>query len=131
MNFNTKETLIGLQCLGLDLETGKSTEILVKELEDLTGIRQVSNGSRIIRRDCATFSKFKYQISYGVNGEVISYIFNGYKDSSDLITEHSQDILRLKDKIKSLYENIEDLEFAMLDILTQDEFKFSKEDLVL
>ena len=131
MNFNTKETLIGLQCLGLDLETGKSPEILVKELEDLTGIRQVSNGSRIIRRDCATFSKFKYQISYGVNGEVISYIFNGYKDSSDLITEHSQDILRLKDKIKSLYENIEDLEFAMLDILTQEEFKFSKEDLVL
>lgn len=131
MNFNTKETLIGLQCLGLDLETGNSTEILVKELEDLTGIRQVSNGSRIIRRDCATFSKFKYQISYGVNGEVISYIFNGYKDSSDLITEHSQDILRLKDKIKSLYENIEDLEFAMLDILTQDEFKFSKEDLGL
>lgn len=131
MNFNTKETLIGLQCLGLDLETGKSTEILVKELEDLTGIRQVSNGSRIIRRDCATFSKFKYQISYGVNGEVISYIFNGYKESSDLITEHSQDILRLKDKIKSLYENIEDLEFAMLDILTQDEFKFSKEDLGL
>ena len=131
MNFNTKETLIGLQCLGLDLETGESTEILVKELEDLTGIRQVSNGSRIIRRDCATFSKFKYQISYGVNGEVISYIFNGYKDSSDLITEHSQDILRVKDKIKCLYENIEDLEFAMLDILTQDEFKFSKEDLVL
>lgn len=131
MNFNTKETLVGLQCLGLDLETGKSTEILVKELEDLTGIRQVSNGSRIIRRDCATFSKFKYQISYGVNGEVISYIFNGYKDSSDLITEHSQDILRLKDKIKCLYENIEDLEFAMLDILTQDEFKFSKEDLGL
>ena len=131
MNFNTKETLIGLQCLGLDLETGKSTEILVKELEDLTGIRQVSNGSRIIRRDCATFSKFKYQISYGVNGEVISYTFNGYKDSSDLITENSQDILRLKDKIKHLYENIEDLEFAMLDILTQDGFKFSKEDLWL
>lgn len=91
----------------------------------------VKEGSRIIRRDCATFSKFKYQISYGVNGEVISYTFNGYKDSSDLITEHSQDILRLKDKIKSLYENIEDLEFAMLDILTQDEFKFSKEDLGL
>ena len=131
MNFSTKETLIGLQCLGLDLETGESTEILVKELEDLTGIRQVSNGSRIIRRDCATFSKFKYQISYGVNGEVISYIFNGYKDSSDLITEHSQDILRLKDKIKCLYEGIEDLEFAMLDILTQDGFKFSKEDLGL
>ena len=30
MNFNTKETLIGLQCLGLDLETGKSKFEAVK-----------------------------------------------------------------------------------------------------
>ena len=131
MNFNTKETLIGLQCLGLDLETGKSTEIFVKELEDLTGIRQVSNGSKVIRRDCPTFSKFKYEISYGVNGEVISYTFKGYKSSSDLITQHSQDILRLKDKIKSLQESIEDLDFAILDIITQESFTFSKEDIGL
>ena len=131
MNFNTKETLIGLQCLGLDLESGISTEIYVKELEDLTGIRQVSNGSKIIRRDCPTFSKFKYIISYGVNGEVISYTFLGYKDSNDLLTEHSQDILRLKEKIKSLYESIDDLEFAMLDVLTQEHFSFCKEDLGL
>ena len=131
MNFNTKETLIGLQCLGLDLESGISTEISVKELEDLTGIRQVSNGSKIIRRDCPTFSKFKYNISYGVNGEVISYTFLGYKDSNNLLTEHSQDILRLKEKIKSLYESIEDLEFSMLDILTQDSFCYGKEDLGL
>ena len=131
MNFNTKETLIGLQCLGLDLENGISTEICVKELEDLTGIRQVSNGSKIIRRDCPTFSKFKYIISYGVNGEVISYTFLGYKDSSDLLTEHSQDILRLKEKIKSLYESIDDLEFAMLDVLTQEHFSFCKGDLGL
>ena len=131
MNFNTKETLIGLQCLGLDLENGISTEIYVKELEDLTGIRQVSNGSRIIRRDCPTFSKFKYSISYGVNGEVISYSFHGYKDSTDLLKEYSQDILRLKDKIKSLCENIEDLEFAMLDVITQEHFSFCKEDLGL
>lgn len=129
MNFNTKETLIGLQCLGLDLESGISTEICVRELEDLTGIRQVSNGSRIIRRDCPIFSKFKYHVSYGDNGEILSYSFMGYKDSNDLLTEQSQDILRLKDKIKSLYENIEDLEFAMLDILTQEKFTFSKEDL--
>lgn len=131
MNFNTKETLIGLQCLGLDLESGISTEISVKELEDLTGIRQVSNGSRIIRRDCPVFSKFKYHVSYGVNGEILSYFFNGYKDSNDIITEQSQDILRLKDKIKALYESIEDLEFSMLDILTQEKFTFSKEDLGL
>ena len=37
----------------------------------------------------------------------------------------------MKGKIKSLYERIEDLEFAMLDIMTQDEFTFSKEDLGL
>lgn len=131
MNFNTKETLIGLQCLGLDLESGISTEISVKELEALTGIRQVSNGSRIIRRDCPIFSKFKYNVSYGVNGEILSYSFMGYKDSNDLLTEHSQDILRLKEKIKSLYESIDDLEFTMLDILTQDSFCYGKEDLGL
>ena len=28
------------------------------------------------------------------------YTFNGYKDSSDLITEHSQDILRLNENMK-------------------------------
>ena len=35
MNTNTRETLIGLQCFGLDLETGVSPDIDVKELEDL------------------------------------------------------------------------------------------------
>lgn len=40
MNTNTRETLIGLQCFGLDLETGTSPDIDVKELEDLTNIRQ-------------------------------------------------------------------------------------------
>ena len=32
MNTNTRETLIGLQCFGLDLETGTSPDIDVKEL---------------------------------------------------------------------------------------------------
>ena len=39
--------------------------------------------------------------------------------------------MKMKVKIKSLYESIEDLEFAMLDIMTKDEFTFSKEDLGL
>ena len=129
MNFNTKETLIGLQCLGLDLETGKSTEILVKELEDLTGIRQVSNGSKIIRRDCPVFSKFNFHMNYGDNGEILSYTFNGYKNSNDLVSEHSKDILRLKDKVYSLFEKIEYLEDSVLDILTKEHFTYSKEDL--
>ena len=129
MNTNTRETLIGLQCFGLDLETGMSPEINVKDLEDLTNIRQVSNGSKIIRRDCPVFSKFKFYMNYGENGEIISYKFNGYKNSNDLITERTKDILRLKDKIVSLQDSIEDLEFSILDIITQEHFTYSKEDL--
>ena len=131
MNTNTRETLIGLQCFGLDLETGTSPDIGVKELEDLTNIRQVSNGSKIIRRDCPVFSKFNFRMNYGDNGEIISYTFNGYKNSNDLLTEHTKNILRLKDKIASLQDTIEDLEFSILDILTQPHFIFSKEDLNL
>ena len=131
MNTNTRETLIGLQCFGLDLETGTSPDINVKELEDLTNIRQVSNGSKIIRRDCPVFSKFNFHMNYGDNGEIISYTFNGYKNSNDLLTEHTKNILRLKDKIISLQESIVDLEFSVLDILTQEHFTYSKEDLKL
>ena len=129
MNTNTRETLIGLQCFGLDLETGTSPDIDVKELEDLTNIRQVSNGSKIIRRDCPVFSKFNFHMNYGDNGEIISYTFNGYKNSNDLLTEHTKNILRLKDKIVSLQDTVEDLEFYILDILTQEHFTYSKEDL--
>lgn len=131
MNTNTRETLIGLQCFGLDLETGTSPDINVKDLEDLTNIRQVSNGSKIIRRDCPVFSKFNFHMNYGDNGEIISYTFNGYKNSNDLLTEHTKNILRLKDKITSLQDTVEDLEFYILAILTQEHFTYSKEDLNL
>lgn len=129
MNTNTRETLIGLQCFGLDLETGTSPDINVKELEDLTNIRQVSNGSKIIRRDCPVFSKFNFHMNYGDNGEILSYTFKGYKNSNDVVSEHSKDILRLKDKAYSLLEKIEDLEISILDILTKEHFTYSKEDL--
>ena len=129
MNNNTRETLIGLQCFGLDLETGTSPTIDVKELEDLTNIRQVSNGSKIIRRDCPVFSKFNFHMNYGDNGEILSYTFNGYKNSNDLVSEHSKDILRLKDKAYSLLEKIEYLEDSVLDVLTKEHFTYSKEDL--
>ena len=131
MNTNTRETLIGLQCFGLDLETGTSPDINVKDLEDLTNIRQVSNGSKIIRRDCPVFSKFNFRMNYGDNGEIISYTFNGYKNSNDLLTEHNKNILRLKDKIASLQDTVKDLEFYILDILTQEHFTYGKEDLNL
>ena len=129
MNTNTRETLIGLHCLGLDLETGTSPDIDVKELEDLINIRQVSNGSKIIRRDCPVFSKFNFHMNYGDNGEILSYTFNGYKNSNDIVTEHSKDILRLKDKVYSLLEKIEYLEDSILDVLTKEHFTYSKEDL--
>lgn len=129
MNSNTRDTLIGLQCLGLNLETGISPPIDVVELESLTGIRQVSNGSKIIRRDCSVFSKLKYCMTYGDNGEILSYKFNGYKNSNDLVSEYSKDVLRIKDKIETLQNNIVDLEFMILDVLTQDHFTYGNEDL--
>jgi hypothetical protein len=131
MNTNTRETLIGLQCFGLDLETGTSPDIDVKELEDLTNIRQVSNGSKIIRKDCPIFSKFNFHMNYGDNGEIVSYTFNGYKNSNDLLTEHTKNILRLKDKITSLQDTVEDLEFYILNIISQPHFIFTKEGLNL
>jgi len=68
-------------------------------------------------------------MNYGDNGEIISYTFNGYKNSNDLLTEHTKNILRLKDKIASLQNTVVDLEFYILDILTQEHFTYSKEDL--
>ena len=129
MNSNTKDTLIGLQLLGLNLDTGISPAICVKELESLTSIRQVSNGSKVIRRDCPVFSKLKYDMTYGDNGEILYYVFKGYKSSNDLVTEYSKDILRIKSKIESLESCVVDLEFMTLDVLTQDHFTYSKEDL--
>lgn len=75
------------------------------------------------------FSKFNFHMNYGDNGEILSYTFNGYKNSNDLVSEHSKDILRLKDKVYSLLDKIEYLEDSILDILTKEHFTYSKEDL--
>ena len=48
----------GVGWLGLDLTTGTSPEVSIKVLEAHSGIRQTSNGSRIIRRDSKVFSLF-------------------------------------------------------------------------
>jgi len=129
MNTNTRETLIGLQCFGLDLETGTSPDIDVKELEDLTNIRQVSNGSKIIRRDCPVFSKFNFHMNYGDNGEIISYTFNGYKNSNDLLTEHTKNILRCYTTQETRYNNLhlpKRSNQSFYDVQTKHLFRLSK-----
>ncbi len=129
MNFNTRKTLTALECLGLNLTTGISCFVSVKDLEAISGIRQVSNGSKVIRRDSDVFSKFKYELSTGENGEIIGYKFLGYKDSNDLISEVSGDILRLKDKINNLESIVEDKEAYIKELLSDGWFVFDEFDL--
>ena len=129
MNINVKETLIGLQLLGLNLDTGKSPTIFVKDLERLTNIRQVSNGSKIVRKDCKTFSKFNYSINYGQNGEVVSYLFNGYKNVNQVIEDKNIEIIRLKEKIDNLLGKVECVLIEIENLLQGEDFTYSKEDL--
>lgn len=129
MNFNTRKTLTALECLGLNLTNGTSCMIDVKSLESMSGIRQVSNGSKVIRRDSDVFSKFKYEIHTGENGEIIGYKFLGYKDSNDLISEVSSDIVRLKDKIANLHHMVEDKEEYLKHLIGKGWFVFDEFDL--
>ncbi len=129
MNNNTSKTLTYLQCLGLDLNEGISPIICLRDLEKTSGLRQNSNGSRIIRRDCPVFSKFKIDFLYSEEGEVVAYKFCGYKDSNDLLTEAASDILKYKQKIERLQVLIETKSQQVVEILRGNYFKYSVEDI--
>ena len=130
MNSNTRKTLTGLQMLGLNLDTGRSPAIYVNNLESVTGLRQVGNGSKIIRRDNEVFSKFKYVTHLSEDNEILSYEFQGYKSSNDLVSEMSKDLLRIKSKISSLEDQYISTQDNIQDILSKAYFEYSKEDLL-
>jgi hypothetical protein len=129
VNSNTRKTLTYLQCLGLDLNTGASGVIYLNDLERVTGLRQNSNGSRIIRRDCPVFSKFKIDFLYSEEGEVVAYKFCGYKDSNDLLTEAASNILKYKQKIESLQALIENATYQAEVLLRSEYFKYNVQDI--
>ena len=130
MNYNTRKTLTALECLGLNLGTGCSPFIDVNCLEKISGVRQVSNGSKIIRRDSDVFSKFVYSVISGENGEIVGYEFAGYKTSNGVVSEVSADILRLKEKINNLHSIIEDKETYVSELLASGYFQYDEFDLI-
>jgi hypothetical protein len=130
MNPNIRKTLLSLQCLGLNLNTGVSCIITLSSLEAMTGIRQNSNGSRIIRRDCKLFSKFKIEYFYSEKGEVAGYKFNGYKTSTDLITEASEAIIHYKDKLEQTFLLLEKAELEARHLISCDYFEYDVSDII-
>lgn len=116
--------------LGLDLETGVSTDIInVKALEEATNMRLTSNGSKVIRRDSEVFSKFNIDYYYGVRGQVIGYVFKGYKSKGDQIKCKGARIASLYEKIENLY-NLIDSEETSYECLVYEGKDFSAEDVI-
>lgn len=109
MQSRIKATMKSLVALGLDLESGKSGEINMCDLEVATNTRHVSNGSRIIRDDVAPFSFFKIERKYcGASLQAVQ--FHGYRDVEFEFYETSNKIESVKDKIKSLKKKLKQLE---------------------
>lgn len=102
-NDNVIKTLKALIELGLDVKTGESPKIFMKNLEHHSGLRQTSNGSRIIRRDSEVFGMFNIAWNYSEDdGKLLSVTFNGYKTSSDIVKGLYKEEERLTRKIQSL-----------------------------
>lgn len=103
MTSNEKVTLKALIKLGLDVKSGKSPMILIDSLEEFTGIRHTSNGSRVVRRDSNLFGLFNIEWVYAKGSSRLESIaFRGYKTSDDIIKGLENEYLRLQNKIDNL-----------------------------
>lgn len=131
MNYNIKITLQSLIELGLDISSGISPEIYIITLEKHSGLRQTSNGSRIIRRDSTIFGLFNIDWKYSpTDGRLISVTFNGYKTREDIENNLQDEIGRLQSKVESLNEKIRDNNL-LLDWVATNGSDLSVEDLLL
>lgn len=100
MTENQTTTLRSLVELGLDLTTGTSPEVSIKVLEAHSGIRQTSNGSRIIRRDSKVFSLFNIKWDYEISsGNLLNITFLGYKTGDDIRKQLKDDYIRYSEKV--------------------------------
>lgn len=105
MTENQTTTLMALVELGLDLTTGESPEVSIKVLEAHSGIRQTSNGSRIIRRDSKVFSLFNIKWDYEIRtGNLLSVTFLGYKTGEDIRKQLKEDYIRYSEKVLRFQE---------------------------
>ena len=109
MTENQTTTLRALVELGLDLTTGASPEVSIKVLEAHSGIRQTSNGSRIIRRDSKVFSLFNIKWDYEISsGNLLNITFLGYKTGDDIRKKLKDDYIRYSEKVHRFQELLRD-----------------------
>lgn len=114
MTSNEKLTLRALVDLGFNISTGRSDVITIPVLEKHSGIRQTSNGSRIIRRDSRVFGLFNISWNYClIKGDLKSVQFLGYKTAYDVEKSLKEEKDRLENKISSLEEQLFSTEKAL------------------
>lgn len=107
MSSNLKRTIDGLTLLGLDLHSGTSPFISIKALENITGVRQQSNGLRIIRQDVPPFNMFNHERYLDKDTqEVLCVRFYGYKTAGDEVNKSEESVAKMKEKIKNLQNKI-------------------------
>lgn len=100
---NAKLTMKALVKNTLDIRTGKSKYTTIKDLEKSTGLRQVSNGGKIIRDDNLPFNKFNIQRDYDPDTrQMVGVTFNGYRTVGDQRKVVAARIQTRKSKIESL-----------------------------
>lgn len=114
MTSNEKLTLRALVDLGFNINTGKSGVITIPILEQHSGVRQTSNGSRIIRRDSRVFGLFNISWEYcQLKGDLKSVRFLGYKTAYDVEKSLKEERDRLSSKISSLEDQLYATEKAL------------------
>lgn len=114
MTSNEKLTLRALVDLGFNVNTGRSDVITISVLEKHSGIRQTSNGSRIIRRDSHVFGLFNISWKYcPIKGDLKRVQFLGYKTAYDVEKSLKEEKDRLENKISSLEEQLFSTEKAL------------------
>lgn len=96
-----KRTIKHLISLGLNVESGVSPVIHIKDLECLSKDRHTSNGCRVVRDDNAPFSFFKITRHYE-GKSLVSIQFNGYRDVEYEFYALSDKITFLEEKLESL-----------------------------
>ena len=119
----------------LDLNNGKSVQVSMNHLEKITGLRQVSNGGKIIRDDAMPFDKFQIERHYDPETlSLTSVTFNGYRTVGYQRGVVSSRIKRRKEKVEALQKLIQDDVgellnlYGMLETTSPDTPLFDKTD---
>lgn len=85
--FNASKTLFtSIVLLGLDTQTGRSEEIQIQDISDLSGVKGVTGNGCLIRDDSSPWNLFNIEkIKKG--RAVTSVKFNGFRTVKDDISE--------------------------------------------